>query len=84
MTWDDEKAAIREQADTLPETFSLRAFPDYTFMVNRHASYSQRFTNGREVIQLVIDRWDQESERWLSFSKGQLNELKAEIIPEIG
>ena len=83
MTWDEEKKAIAEQADELPETFSLRAFPDYTFMVNRRSSYAQRYTNGYEVIQLVIDRYDDKSGRWLSFSKGQLNDLKVEIIPVI-
>lgn len=75
LSSEERAALIQAAAQQLPETFGLRAFTGDTFRVNLSSSYLTE-TN-RVMLYTDILKGD----KWLSFAKGTLSELKEELIP---
>ncbi len=84
MTWQEEQDVIKAAASEFPETFGMRAWPGEIFRINERSSYVQRFTNGKEVIQLVTQRLTtvDGQHKWLDFGKGQPGEIKVELTSQ--
>lgn len=74
LSWSEERELVRKEAAKFPSEFGLRAF-EGRFRINVSSSYYQTFTNGQEVVQLVLDRLVDGV--WMSFVKCQPHELMA-------
>ena len=58
--------------DSMANKFGLKAFPGKTFILNLRQSYND---------QLVVDICDLEKDTQQNFSRGTLEELKAQVCP---
>lgn len=71
----DEQLKMIEAAKAeFPETFELRVFPGDTFRISSAHSY----VNDSGVLMLYTEVL--RSGKWLSFAKGSVRELRAEVV----
>lgn len=72
--YEQEKKVVADAVATFPATFGMRAFAGSTFRVSATTSY----VNDIGVVMLYTEI--QSGDRWLSFAKGSVAELRAQII----
>ena len=77
LTYEQQKAKVKGEAEAFPLTFGLRGFPESTFRVNLGNSYIHDRTG--EVV-LYLDIRHSVSGEWQAFGKGSAAELKREIL----
>lgn len=75
MTHSEQMAAIDAAIAKFPGEFSLRGFRSKRFRVNRANS----FVSEGQVL-LYTDVFDEETQRWLAFAKGTVDELATEVV----
>lgn len=74
ISWEASQKMVADAVEQFPTAFGLRAFPGDTFRVSLRDSYVN--DSGVVMVYTEVKR----GERWLSFAKGTVSELKREIV----
>jgi hypothetical protein len=74
LSFEEQQNIVKAACDELPVEFGLRTFPDARFRVNERDSYWNESLERPIVVFDVL-----KGGRWLSFSKGSVSEIKAEM-----
>jgi hypothetical protein len=74
LDFEVQQERIKTAIKQFPETFGLRAFPNRTFKISNAASY---VTNEGVVMLYTFVK---EGEKWVTFCKATVEELKQQIV----
>lgn len=74
-SWDREERLVKEAIAQFPVRFGLAAYPGKEFMLVPSACYFSSL----EGVMLYTFIWDDKAQKWESFAKGTVAELKRQI-----